>query len=123
MADRHELLERLVVALGRHGVDGVVGTADILDDLLLLGALDDKVVLGAMNRGGLHGASWAIDDRFTGYDAKWIARTGFDGGKMLLRVSLEHPATAATLESCGRPSRRSPSAGCWRWLNPSWPAT
>ena len=44
------------LALARPGVDGVLGTADILEDLLLLGALDGKVVIGSMNRGGLAGA-------------------------------------------------------------------
>src|SRR5205823_382136 len=53
MADRGELLRRLLTALGRPGVDGILGTADIIDDLALLGALEDKVVFGSMNRGGL----------------------------------------------------------------------
>ena len=55
MADRADLLERLCVALARPGVSGVLGTADVLEDLLLLGALDGKVVIGSMNRGGLAG--------------------------------------------------------------------
>jgi myo-inositol 2-dehydrogenase/D-chiro-inositol 1-dehydrogenase len=38
MADRADLLERLATALSRPGVDGVLGTPDILEDLLLLGA-------------------------------------------------------------------------------------
>jgi Cgl0159-like len=81
MANRFELLERLCLALSRPGVDGVLGTADILDDLLLLGALEDKVVIGSMNRGGLAGASFELDDRFTGlrrcppycWAARWAA--------------------------------------------------
>lgn len=100
MADRAELLDRLVTALDRPGVNGVLGTADVIEDLLLLGALDGKVVVGSMNRGGLAGAAWEIDDRFTGYDAASIASMGFDGGKMLLRIDSEDPATAPTLESC-----------------------
>ena len=100
MADRYELLERLVLALSRPGVDGVLGTADVLEDLLLLGALEDKVVIGSMNRGGLVGASFEMDDRFTGYDADSIARSGFDGGKMLCRIDLADPATVSTLEGC-----------------------
>ena len=100
MADRAGLLERLCVALGRPGVGGVLGTADVLEDLLLLGALEGKVVIGSMNRGGLAGTVFEIDDRFTGYDAAAIARTGFDGGKMLLRIDPDDPATAATLEAC-----------------------
>jgi len=100
MAGRAGLLERLCVALGRPGVSGVLGTADILEDLLLLGALEGKVVVGSMNRGGLAGTVFEMDDRFTGYDAPAIARMGFDGGKMLLRIDPDDPATAATLEAC-----------------------
>ena len=55
MADRADLLDRLVLALSRPGVNGVLGTPDVLEDLLLLGALDGKVVVGSMNRGGLAG--------------------------------------------------------------------
>jgi hypothetical protein len=100
MADRADLLERLCVALGRPGVDGVLGTPDIVEDLLLLGELDGKVAIGSMNRGGLAGAAFGIDDRFTAYDAGSIARQGLDGGKMLLRIDPDDPATARALESC-----------------------
>lgn len=100
MADRADLLERLIVALDRPGVNGVLGTADILEDLLLLGALDGKVVVGSMNRGGLAGTSFELDDRFTGYDAASIEAMGFEMGKMLLRIDPEDPATVQTLESC-----------------------
>ena len=99
MANRGDLLERLCVALDRQGVDGVLGTADVLEDLLLLGALDSKVVIGSMNRGGLAGTVFEIDDRFTGYDAASIAAMGFDGGKMLLRIDPQDHATAATLHA------------------------
>src|SRR5205823_8390651 len=101
MADRADLLERMSLALSRPGVDGVLGTADIVEDLLLLGALDGKVVIGSMNRGGLAGTAFEIDDRFTGYDAETIAAMNLDGGKMLLRIDAEDPATAATLHACG----------------------
>jgi hypothetical protein len=100
MGDRCELLDRLVTALGRPGVDGVLGTPDVLEDLLLMGALDGKVVIGSMNRGGLAGTAFEIDDRFTAYDAAAIARAGFQGGKMLVRVDPEDLATARTLEAC-----------------------
>jgi hypothetical protein len=100
MADRAGLLERLCLALSRPGVDGVLGTADVLEDLLLLGALAGKVVIGSMNRGGLAETVFEIDDRFTGYDAAAIARMGFDGGKMLMRIDPRDPATAATLHAC-----------------------
>jgi DhnA family fructose-bisphosphate aldolase class Ia len=101
MANRDELLDRIRTALARPGVNGVLGTPDILEDLLLLGALDDKVVIGSMNRGGLAGTSFEIDDRFTAYDAGSIADAGFEGGKMLLRIDPADAGTVTTLEACG----------------------
>jgi len=100
MADRGQLLHRLLVALGRPGVDGILGTADVIDDLALLGALDGKLVIGSMNRGGLWGSSFELDDRFTGYTAEAIADAGLDGGKMMLRVADDDPGTLSTLTAC-----------------------
>jgi hypothetical protein len=102
MAHRRDLLGRLLLALAQPGVDGVLGTPDVLEDLLLLGALEGKVAVGSMNRGGLPGAAWELDDRFTAYDADSLARSGLEGGKMLLRLALNDPGTAATLEGCAR---------------------
>jgi hypothetical protein len=102
MADRSRLLDRLCLALERPGVTGVLATADILEDLLLLGVLDGKSVFGSMNRGGLAGSVFEIDDRFTGYDAETIAAMGFDGGKMLTRIALADPASPSVLENTAR---------------------
>ncbi|GGW36768.1 hypothetical protein GCM10010503_10850 [Streptomyces lucensis JCM 4490] len=102
MANRADLLERLCLALSRPGVDGVLATADILDDLLLLGALDHKVVMGSMNRGGLQGAGFELDDRFTGHRPEDIQRLGFDAGKLLLRIDYGDPGSLTTLESAAR---------------------
>ncbi|MGW3990970.1 Cgl0159 family (beta/alpha)8-fold protein [Streptomyces sp. NPDC004830] len=102
MAHRADLLERLCTALSRPGVDGVLATADILDDLLLLGVLENKVVMGSMNRGGLAGASFEMDDRFTGHRAGDIDRLRFDAGKLLLRIDYDDPGSLATLESSAR---------------------
>ena len=102
MANRTELLERLLTALSRPGVDGLLATADIAEDLLLLGALEDKVVFTSMNRGGLQGASFEMDDRNTGYDVRGTIESGFEGAKMLLRLDLRDPGTLATLQQCGQ---------------------
>lgn len=102
MASRTEMLDRMREALAVPGVDGVLGTADVLEDLLLLGALEDKVVFASMNRGGLQGGSWEIEDRFTAYDAASIKAAGFDGGKTLTRIDLADDRTSFILEATAR---------------------
>jgi len=102
MADRRELIAKLVRALALPGVDGVLATADILDDLAVLGVLDDKIVVGSLNRGGLRGASFEFDDRFTGPDVDEMVDRGFDMTKLLLRIAREDAGTARTLEASAR---------------------
>ena len=118
MASRTDLVQRLATALQRPGVDGVLGTADVLEDLLLMGLLDDKVVVGSMNRGGLQGATFELDDRFTGYDAPTIAAHGLEGGKMLTRICLDDPGTAATLEGSGSAVTALASRGLMAMVEP-----
>lgn len=102
MANRIELLNRLSLALSRPGVDGVLATADILEDLLLAGVLENKIAIGSMNRGGLAGATFEADDRFTGHRAQDLARLRFDAGKLLLRIDHDDPGSLATLYSAAR---------------------
>ena len=102
MADREDLLRRCMTALSRPGVNGFLGTAEIIEDLTLLGALDGKLVWGSMNRIGLQGASFEMDDRFGAYDADGIEASHLDGGKMLTRINYADPASAATLEASAK---------------------
>lgn len=102
MANRYELLERLVLALSRPGVDGVLGTPDIIEDLAILGALEGKVVVGSMNRGGLKSAVFEMDDRYTGYDVPSMIECGIDFGKLLVRINLQDAGSASTLEATAR---------------------
>ena len=97
MQSRYDLLDRLCTALSNPGVHGVLGTPDIVEDLMLLGALENKVVFGSMNRGGLPGSVFELDDRFGGYNAQSIVDSGLDGGKMLLRINFADSGTANTL--------------------------
>jgi DhnA family fructose-bisphosphate aldolase class Ia len=98
IADRYVLLEKLIRALAVPGVDGVMASADILEELAWLGALEEKVAIGTMNRGGIIGASWELDDRLTAYDAEHIKSAGLDGGKTLLRIDETDPGVARTIE-------------------------
>lgn len=102
MGDRRDLLQRVSLALSRPGVDGVVATADVLEDLLLLGALDGKFVIGSMNRGGLRGSTFECDDRFTGLTPTAISERRLEGGKMMVRVADNDAGTVRTLESVAK---------------------
>jgi DhnA family fructose-bisphosphate aldolase class Ia len=101
VADRYELLDRLLRGLSVPGVDGVMASADILEELAWLGALDGRVAIGTINRGGIKGALWELDDRITAYDADHIASAGLDAGKLLLRIEFTDPGVARTIEMCG----------------------
>ncbi|MBO3752258.1 deoxyribose-phosphate aldolase [Streptosporangiaceae bacterium NEAU-GS5] len=120
MASRVDLLDRLVVALSRPGVDGLLATPDIVEDLLLLGALHDRIVIGSMNRGGLHGSMFEFDDRFTAYDAASIAAMRLDGGKMLCRIGLDDPGTSRTLAGCAKAVTELAGRGLMAMVEPFW---
>lgn len=98
VADRYTLLDRVMRALRVPGVDGVMASADILEELAWLGALDGVVAIGTMNRGGIIGARWELDDRLTAYDADHIEEYGLDGGKTLVRIEDTDAGVARTLE-------------------------
>jgi DhnA family fructose-bisphosphate aldolase class Ia len=118
MASRTDLLDRLRTALARPGVDGLLATADIAEDLLLTGALEDKVVVASMNRGGLAGASFELDDRMTGYDVAGVVAARFEAAKMLNRIDLDDPGTVRMLETTGRTISELARAGIVMMLEP-----
>ena len=99
MADRFIMLDRIVRALADSEVDGVLASADILEELSWLGVLEGRLAIGTMNRGGVIGAKWELDDRMTAYDAEHVAKYGLDGGKMLLRIDDSDSRVARTIES------------------------
>lgn len=118
MGDRRELLRRCAAALARPGVHGFLGTADLVEDLTLMGALDGKLVYGSMNRGGLRGAGFEMDDRFTGYTTRAIVDSGLDGGKMLLRLDLADPGSLRTMEATAQAVDELAAAGRTAMVEP-----
>jgi len=111
MADRHGLLARLISTLKSPWVDGVLGSMDILEELLILhglmnesenGFLDDKLLITSLNRGGLPGAAWELNDPITGTDGKTCKEFGIDAAKMLLRVDLTEYDSLKTIKYCAQ---------------------
>lgn len=98
IANRRLLLDRLVRSLSNPNVDGVLASADIVEELAWLGALESKLVFGSMNRGGYLGTTWGLDDPMTAYDADSIAELGLDAGKVLVRFEDTDIGVGRTIE-------------------------
>ncbi|HEX8920155.1 MAG TPA: hypothetical protein VF766_01675 [Pyrinomonadaceae bacterium] len=107
MADRREYMSRILRVMMSDGVDGLLATMDIIEDLLLLhdlmrarggpAFLDDKLLIVSFNRGGLLGSSWEIDDPNSGPTASSCKEWGLDGAKILLRLCDAEPDSLKTL--------------------------
>lgn len=116
MGDRFDYLGRIARVLMISSVDGLMATADIFEDLVLVDSLyqqksgksflDGKVLIACMNRGGLAGAKYEMYDRMTAYrDVKKIKELKLDGAKMLLRLAVPDPYDRyciQTMEDCAR---------------------
>jgi DhnA family fructose-bisphosphate aldolase class Ia len=104
MADRHDYLARIVRVLMGGGVDGVMATMDIIDDLLILhdlfgdnGFLNHKLLIASLNRGGLAGSSWEMNDPMTGASPATCAAWKLDGAKFLMRLCDEEQDSLRTI--------------------------
>ena len=112
MGNRHEYLARILRVATNPEFDGVMGTTDILEDLLIVDQLlveksgqsflDKKVLLGCMNRGGLSGCSFEMDDRFTSFTTESIRRLRLDGAKMMFRLDPTDTRSLETIMACSR---------------------
>lgn len=116
MADRRDLLARAVRILCRDAADGILASMDVLEELLILNDLqrqaggqpflDNKLLIASLNRGGLAGVSWELDDAWTGPDADACAAWNLDGAKALLRIVDDDDGSLRTLKMCAEASRQ-----------------
>lgn len=112
MADRRDYLARIIRVLQSPQVDGLMATMDVLEDLLAIDALlresgaapllDHRVLIGSLNRGGLAGSAWEIDDPMTAATPAACRAWRLDGAKTLLRVDEKDPDSLKTMVACAR---------------------
>lgn len=112
MGDRHQYLGRILRVLIAGGFDGFMSTADMIEDLLIIdylvqegggpSFLDDKVLIGCMQRGGVAGVKGELDDRFGSYTADSIQRFNLDGGKMMFRFVPDDERTLWQIDYCAK---------------------
>jgi len=105
MANRYEYLGRILRVITNPEIDGVMGTPDIIEELFIVnyilgnpGILDEKVILGCLNRGGLSGTCFEMDDRMTGFTIERIIDLRLDAAKLMLRLDPDNPDTAKTID-------------------------
>jgi DhnA family fructose-bisphosphate aldolase class Ia len=82
--------------------DGILASAQPLADLVATGAVrtDQRTYL-SINRTGLAGAAFELDDRLVA-PVEAAAAAGYSGIKLMTRIDLTDRATAAALELLGR---------------------
>ena len=116
MGNRFEYLGRCARVLMASSVDGLMATADVIEDLVLLdhlyqektakSFLDNRVLIACMNRSGLAGARYEMLDRLTAFrDAEKIKELKLDGAKLLMRLAVPDPYDRyciQTMEECAR---------------------
>lgn len=96
MGHRLDYLGRIVRVLTASGIDGLMATSDLIDEVVLVNYLakqkgrpsflDGKVLIGSMNRTGLAGAEHEMMDRTSSYmTGKRIKDMHLDGAKLLWR--------------------------------------
>ena len=112
MGDRYSYLGRIVRVLSCPECDGILGTPDILEDLIIVDALmveagldsilDGRIMVGTMNRGGLAGAAFEMDDTFTAYNVDGIVESGIDAAKAMFRLDMTDPDSVKTLTACSQ---------------------
>lgn len=96
MGNRNDYLSRIVRVLVSDEIDGVMATPDLIDDLFIINYmikesggesfLDNKVLVGCMNRSGLSGFKYEMDDMVTAYTAEAMHEMNLDASKILLRL-------------------------------------
>jgi DhnA family fructose-bisphosphate aldolase class Ia len=123
MADRAGYLARIVRVLMSGLVDGVMATGDVLEELLLLHDmrdrfLDNKLLIGSLNRGGLAGANWEMDDPITSCTPGSCAQLHFDGAKILLRICDAEPDSLRTITATARAITELNALGLPTFLEP-----
>jgi len=112
MTDRRDYLARILRVLMGDKVNGLMATMDILEDLLAIDGLrqeaggdpllNNKLLIASLNRGGLAGASWEMDDPITGPSPAACQSWRLDGVKLLLRVADSEPGSLQTMLACAQ---------------------
>lgn len=128
MGDRLSYLGRALRVITSPEFDGFMGTPDIVEEIFIVNYLlklnggqsflDEKVILGCMNRGGLAGVVYEMDDTFTAFTAESIKELRLDGAKMMFRLEVNSPESGKTIQYCAEAVTRCNRLGIPVFIEP-----
>lgn len=112
MGDRYEYLGRVLRVITDEDFDGVMGTTDMVEDIMIVdylykkrtgkSFLDGKVITGCMNRGGHAGSLYELEDVFTSFSAQSLKNMNLDGGKLMYRLEPSDHGSLITIRECAQ---------------------
>ncbi|MBI5305752.1 MAG: hypothetical protein HY868_26730 [Chloroflexi bacterium] len=128
MGNRQEYLGRALRIITDPSLDGVMAPPDLIEDLFIVdylvqrgggpSFLDERVMLGCMQRGGIAGVVGEVNDRFSAYTPESIAAERLDGGKMMFRFIPDDEGTLLTIDYCARAVTELHRRGLFAFVEP-----
>jgi DhnA family fructose-bisphosphate aldolase class Ia len=128
MGDRYDYLGRVLRVITDKEFDGVMTTTDMIEDILIVdylysqktneSFLDEKVILGCMNRGGHAGSEYEMEDTFTSFSAQSLEKMNMDGGKMLYRLDPSDHGSLITIQQCADAITQLSRLGLYAFVEP-----
>ncbi|MDE3058851.1 MAG: hypothetical protein KGJ59_12930 [Bacteroidota bacterium] len=128
MGDRYEYLGRVLRVITNDLCDGVMATTDMIEDILIIdylyeektgkSFLNEKVVLGCMNRGGHAGSLYEIEDAFTSFTPQSLSKMNMDGGKMMYRLDPSDRGSLITIQQCASAITELSRLGLYAFVEP-----
>jgi hypothetical protein len=128
MGDRYDYLGRVLRVITDERFDGIMATTDMIEDILIVdylygkktgtSFLDDKVIIGCMNRGGHAGSQFEMEDDFTSYSAQSLKKFNLDGGKMMYRLDPSDHGSILTIKQCAAAITELSRLGLYAFVEP-----
>ncbi len=129
MGDRYEYLGRVLRVITDPEFDGVMAQTDMIEDVIIVdylykkktgkSFLDEKVIIGCMNRGGHAGSLYEIEDDFTSFSPESLKKLNLDGGKMLYRLEPSDHGSIITIRECARAITELSRFGLYAFIEPA----
>lgn len=129
MGDRYEYLGRVLRVITDPQFDGVMAQTDMIEDIIIVdylykkktgqSFLDDKVIVGCMNRGGHAGSIYELEDVFTSFSPESLKRMNLDGGKMLYRLEPSDHGSLVTIRECANAITELGRLGLYSFIEPA----